>query len=657
MKVRILWRRLAAAVAAASLALVLLCGHSIWQRWSRPPQPSAYTRGERVQLLVDNIWTDREVWGYYETLFTCPPPAEARAIYGSLGQVFRREMPWESNYVLHVRAETQCQPLCMRELRPDSHRRLIQMIRDGAQVRWTLDGLPAATTYPDRQSSYRYEAGFKLGEVDAETGHVRLHNHVMLVVRYRILDDGRYVIVGFEAYPRSVAGEGCTGGQTEYEHFWLNPDAQAMIMVPFTYAVYWRYQSAVKWNERWRLYSDLQQLTGIVQSPGSLVLSRGLFAAMVGTLVLGMASAYLNKRCPATMHTLVTLLQEDMVGSEFFHGLVGAGLQTMSLAAAYALVECENDKAHGVTHVTIVLAATICALGAYLAAFYGVWTWATTQSVVVHRYIKRSVICGSAIPILLFVTAAIVHLIVMLSDRTRGIPFATELAVLALYIPASAILSVFGGFTAFSILRTREDRVALLDSKGKWASATSEQKTTNENSTGRSRLTRIASVLYSLLAGVPPFILAKSLVQATYSTVAVAKSALELDAFIFSALALQCLVVVEVCIGTMLAQIFWSQIFQITGCEYPKPRKGVLYSWRWKLFGVGGAAAWYLEAHAIHSIRHAYAHLGSPNIILAIFYATVLNIAYWLVFGAFGYLVCSGLMYSIQGRADIYRQH
>ncbi|AGO13586.1 AaceriAGL295Cp [[Ashbya] aceris (nom. inval.)] len=657
MKVRILWRRLAAAVAAVCLAAVLLWGHSMWQAWCRSPQPRIYARGEAVQLLVDNVWAGDETWGYYETRFTCPPRDGTRAVYSRLGQVFRRETPWESNYELQARVEAQCKALCMRELRPDAHRELIRLIRAGAQVRWTLDGLPAATKYLDRRSGHRYEAGFKLGEVDAETGHVRLNNHVMMVVRYRIPDDGGYVIVGFEAYPRSVADLTCPGGTPEggYEHFWLNPDVQAMIMVPFTYSVYWREEPRVKWDERWRQYRSLQQVAG-TDLLDSLALRRGLLGALLGAVLLGMVVVRLNRRCPASERTLVALLHEDMACSEFHHALVSAGIQTAFIAVAYALVECEHDKAHGVAPLTVFAAAGLCLLGAYLAAFYGVLMKLTGRHLVVNRYPKSCVIYGSLIPLLLFAAAVIVHAIVMLSDRTRGIPFATELAILALYIPASILLSLFGGFTAFSIQRVREDRTSLLGSKGKWVPAPSEQNGHAEKTKRRRLLSHIAAIAYPLLAGVPPFLLARSLVDATYRAVAVATSALELDIFILSALALQGVVVVEVCIGTLLGHIFWGQISHSNGSAYTRNREGILHSWRWKLLGVGGAAAWYLEAHAIQSILRLYAHLGSPNIILAIFYATVLNIAYWLVFGAFGYLVCRALMRSILVRVDTYRQ-
>lgn len=219
----------------------------------------SYKKGDKVDLLVNKVESDHTQlpYGYYDLPFVCPA-GDNKQIPLSLGKILRGDRLWESSYVLNFGVDDSCHRLCDLVVRQNTLKKADQFIRDGYFVHWLLDGLPGATTFEsDNRNNKYYAAGFPLGFVHEDQSYI--YNHVMLVIRYHRAknEKGRYHVVGFEVYPKSVINEECPHTDAGYENFAVVSTSETeKTVIPYTYSVYWREDNTIEYNHRWDLYLE-----------------------------------------------------------------------------------------------------------------------------------------------------------------------------------------------------------------------------------------------------------------------------------------------------------------------------------------------------------------------------------------------------------------
>lgn len=218
-----------------------------------------YSAGEKVELLFNKIESDHTQlpYRYHDLSFVCYDRSKKSKPL-SLGEILSGDRFWESNYNLEFGVDKPCDYLCDMLATPNGIARADYLVRNGYVVHWSLDGLPGATTFQSTTSKSKYyAAAFPLGFVKNDVSYY--YNHVMLVVRYRREKNNKFSIVGFEVYPKSVSDQTCPGSSKNYKNFPLtNKDANGNVLqqirIPYTYAVYWREDNSIKYENRWDLY-------------------------------------------------------------------------------------------------------------------------------------------------------------------------------------------------------------------------------------------------------------------------------------------------------------------------------------------------------------------------------------------------------------------
>ena len=246
-------------------------------------------------------------YAYYDLPFVCPPSgaqhggiASGRRVSLNLGEVLRGDRIMTSDYELAMGQDKECLWLCRQETDRKGVKRAQDLIEQGYVVEWIVDNLPGATSFVSVDKSHKYyAAGFKLGykEFAPQTGKPRylLNNHVTLVIRWRKApgragDRGGKVIVGFEVFTKSMEigkrdREGCPQDvhadndgmelylppantsltKNDLSHSSYVPPADeaaedgSTLIIPYTYAVYFREDERIEWSKRWDVYFNNQE--------------------------------------------------------------------------------------------------------------------------------------------------------------------------------------------------------------------------------------------------------------------------------------------------------------------------------------------------------------------------------------------------------------
>jgi transmembrane 9 superfamily member 2/4 len=270
----------------------------------------SYRDDENIPLLVNKVYSDNTQlqYAYYDLPFVCPPTGNKQggSPFGSghgvslnLGEVLRGDRITTSDFEINMGQDVECQYLCDRVVGRKDVQWAQELIEEGYVTEWILDNLPGATSFVtvDRSRKY-YAAGFKMGYKDFELGSARpqyfLYNHYTIVVRWRKApgragENGGKVVVGFEVFPKSIAGEhrnitGCplevSGDQDplslyipsnsthlsqQYQDSSYVPEEVidmndgVTMTIPYTYSVYFREEFDLEWSNRWDLYFSDQK--------------------------------------------------------------------------------------------------------------------------------------------------------------------------------------------------------------------------------------------------------------------------------------------------------------------------------------------------------------------------------------------------------------
>ncbi|OQO01843.1 hypothetical protein B0A48_12316 [Cryoendolithus antarcticus] len=287
-------------------ALLLLAGlHSVHGFYIPGWSIKSWRDGDSIPLFVNKIYSDNTQiqYAYSELPFVCAPSGRTRPgtglISGSnvalnLGEVLRGDRIMVSDYELEMLKDDEAHYLCSHKVDRAGLRKAVEVVKNGYMAEWIVDNLPAATSFVtvDKSRKY-YSSGFKMGysDHDAVTGKQRffINNHVTIVIRYHTApgrdgQQGKKVIVGFEAYPKSIEAGNRMNGlpadlhsvhtgmeltmarnatnmtltrdlDTSYTPTEIDDGApDATLTIPYSYSVYFREDEKLEWANRWDLY-------------------------------------------------------------------------------------------------------------------------------------------------------------------------------------------------------------------------------------------------------------------------------------------------------------------------------------------------------------------------------------------------------------------
>ncbi|KAF8457211.1 hypothetical protein BGX38DRAFT_836182 [Terfezia claveryi] len=251
-----------------------------------------YRDGDPIPLYTNKIASDESKlsFAYNELSFVCPNSPEGwgskfpqgRSVGLNFGELLRGDRITISDYQLEMGKDVTCQELCTREVAPESVYWARILVTENYGVEWIVDNLPGSTTFVGKDEEAKiYAPGFRLGEVDKESGKIYLNKHVSLLMRYRKVreDPSRKLIVGFEVYTGGTADQ---KDDCQKPIELLIPEPSGTLKVKYTYSVYWKEDVTIEWSSRWeRFYLD--NVTGEIKVHWLAILN----SVLIGLVLTG----------------------------------------------------------------------------------------------------------------------------------------------------------------------------------------------------------------------------------------------------------------------------------------------------------------------------------------------------------------------------------
>lgn len=578
-------------------------------------------------------------YAYYDLGFTCPPTIDARPLHLSLDEVIRGDRIWQSDYKLSFKQDSACHRLCDRKTSPQSIKRADQLIREGYVVQWLIDDLPGATTFVSSidQKKY-YAAGFPLGFV--KDGRTYIHNHVMLVIRYHTdKNNGNNAIVGFEVYPRSVSDFHCPGASKNYENFLLDVDTKADVLIPFTYAVYWREEPDIVWSDRWKLFFKNGGNDGHIHwisLVNSLVLVSFL-SAIVGVVLL----RTLNRDIQNYNGSNIDLLTENiavetdktdnftnsgwkLISNDVFRKpehplflsiILASGVQVFFTIMGVLVFSTVGLLGKNVRNSVMSSSLAFLIVGGCAAGYSGVRFYKNfTQENQLPNLLMYSVLFGGTVPFTVLVSILILNTIVWAQDSSAALPFGTVVLLIAFLLLLEVPLSVIGG-----VIGNRSPPVPITADLQKPQKPLAQQP-------------RFNRFIYSIpVFGLIPFGTIYIELIFIYRSVWLEKTSFYyMYGFLLFTILLLSIVVIE----TVIVAVYLSLIYGD-------------YRWQWRSFWIGSSVAWYIE---VYSVYYFFTHLNLTDfssVILFFAYTTILSVLIGLATGSLGLYAASIFIYKI----------
>lgn len=635
-------------------------------------EPNLYELGDNVELIVNKVESDltQFPYAYYDLPFTCPPTINKKPLHLSLDEIIRGDRKWQSDYILNFGQDVHCEVLCARQTSQLGMQKAKELVEKGYVVQWLIDDeLPAGTTFISTIDHKKYYAsGFPLGFVDPETEKTYLNNHVMMVIRYNVIDSNKHTIVGFEIYPRSVSDYHCPGASKNYEQYEIvvPVDKEENTYIPFTYSVYWREEFNVDWSNRWNFFLNSGELSegssvkfhwmslansiGIVLLVSFIVIVNLVKTLKIGKLgesdefelplddkensdsIYAVAKAWLSNDSSST--SLNILIIFTSMGVQFLFTILGS-----------LTVSCSLNKLHNIRNSVLTMALLFFVIGAFMASFVGTWLnidnhGNNSDNAVFYYSPFFAILCGSALPGLVMMSTLILNSIIWAKDSTHALPFGTIVLVISIYFIICIPLSLMGGSASSRLYQKYRHSLPFTSST---ISSTSSLYF-NRNATNkfkrpvgsksnraiinfRKRLTfEIASIL---IGGLFPFIIIHVELQFVYKSVWLEKTTFYyFYGFLFANILLLCIVICEI---------------SLLGCYVmmrmnKRDRTYQSDNWKWSCFMIGTGCAWYMEFYSLYYIFRVLQIRGFSSIFISVCYSAIFNIMCGCAMGSLAHL-------------------
>lgn len=618
----------------------------------------SYHELDPVPLYFNKISSDHSPlpYSYSELPFVCGFKAAKEAhnslkkVGLNLGEVLRGDRIVESRYNLAMMNESTCVHACDVEVDKNTLQRAFSLIKAQYSVEWIVDNLPGATAFVsvDRSSRY-YAAGFPLGYMDLR-GRANIHNHVILLIRYRKAPGGppkpgheqRYVIVAFEVYPKSVAAgeKECPGNSDTYDPYVIDTNQDSAV-IPYTYSVYWREDESIAWENRWNKYlsySDESAHVHWLALVNSLVIA-ALLATFVAIIVIRTLNRdihnYNTRNLSGLENSLILgtgasaddkefsdlsgwkLVFADVfrppVNPSFFAALIGSGAQLvfmLTTVVGFACLGVLNPSYRG----------GFLSYALFLFAFAGIFSGYVAARISKNfgstKWGKTALLTATFVPGLLMSIVIILNFFIWSQASSSALPFGTLLALVCIWFFISCPLVLAGSFignkmapTPLPVEISRVPRQIPRQSRHKHF---------------------IPSVL---LGGLLPFAVIFVELRFVYKSVWQTQSTYY---YMYGFLALVFLVLIL----TVMEMSIVITYFQLNTEDY---------RWWWKSFMVGTGSAWWVF---IYSVYYYFMHLDVDGFVpsLVFFsYSLIGSIVYGIVTGAIGFLASYYFVFKIYG--------
>ena len=414
----------------------------------------------------------------------------------SLGEILRGDRIWQSGHDLQFGVDQPCLRLCDLRATQSGIRRASNLIKDGYVVHWSIDDLPGATTFETNNHRRKYyAAGFPLGFVDEKSDVSYLYNHLMLVIRYHQEEsNGKYTIVGFEVYPKSVINEQCPGTSKDYQNFPLvyKVDERGELTkdrttIPSTYSVYWREDTVIDYDSRWDLYYENESGESQLKIHWISFVNSTVLIFLASLIVMIVMIQVLKKDIRQQSPSL-PVVEGDVVGSTasaaaaaagasgttggwknlanevnatpkaelLLTTLVLGGVQTLiAIVGVIAITSLNSIKTKHYffnNHQGAIISfAIFCFMGSGLVSsslgiiLHKVFRSETSIRYDIWQTLILSFMFSAVLPAFLFVLMFILNFFVWAQDSSTALPFGTIVVFVLLFILIQCPLGIIGG--------------------------------------------------------------------------------------------------------------------------------------------------------------------------------------------------------------------
>ena len=445
--------------------------------------PENYGIGDTVQLNVNHLTsspTEQDphvrsafAFDYYHPAFHfCPPKDGPKHASESLGSILFGDRIQSSPFQLSMGQNETCKAVCDEVTFMPRHAKFVnRRIKQGFNLNWLIDGLPAGQPYVDHNTTF-YQPGFALGEKVDDDENPRLHNHYNLVIDYHQVRKNQYRVVGILVLPQSLGqnkrtGEGddmsanCGDEQVPKE---LSETEDTK--VTWTYSVYWRPSRtsfATRWDKYLHVYDPKIHWLSLINSAVIFVFLVGIVTTIL-TRTLKRDIARYNRLDQISLDdlsgtSLADDVQEDS-GWKLVHGdvfrppknslilsvLVGNGAQLFMMTGftiAFAVVGFLSPSNRGSLATAMILLHTFFGfIGGYASSrVYKSFKGTAWKQLFVYT--------PSAVPVIVFGTFFLLNLFVWARQSSGAVPFTTMLVIAGIWFIISVPLSIVGSWLGF----------------------------------------------------------------------------------------------------------------------------------------------------------------------------------------------------------------
>lgn len=613
--------------------------------------PNYFEDGQKVNLLVNRIESDTTQlpYAYYDLPFTCPPTKDAKPLHLSLNEVIRGDRIWDSDYILKFNNDAACHRLCDRKTTPEGQRRADELIRNGYVVEWLIDDLPGATTFISSTDQKKYyAAGFPLGFV--KNGRSYLNNHVMLVIRYHVEKNNKKTIVGFEVYPRSVSDFHCPGASQSFDNYALNLDAREIVYIPFTYAVYWREEKNIDWNNRWKLYFKNGHNDGKIHwlSLMNSIILVSFLSAIVGAVII----RTLNKDIQSynqSIDNLISEIESDKHDTSLNSGwkllindvfksperpllicqLFASGVQVFFTIIGVLFISTCGILGPNFRNSVLSCSLFFFIIGGFAAGYTGVRFYKNfTNQSHLKNSIKYSILFGGSLPFIVLVSTLTLNCIVWAKDSSVALPFGTVVLLILFFLLLEVPLSILGGFFG--------NNSAPINNLSNNNKANTSNNGSNNNNGSRVIPQQPKFLQYKFLIpsfGLIPFGTIYVELLFLFRSIWLEKTSFY---YMYGFLSFTIFLLIVVIIESVIVGIYLSLIYGD-------------YRWQERSFIIGSSVAWYVEFYSIYYFITSLNVTDFSSIILFFSYTTILSILIGLATGALGLFSASIFINKIYG--------